>query len=163
MPQRAFFFFFCFLGPHLWHMEVPRLEGESELQLLVYATHSNLGSKLRLQRTLLLDTSQVRYCWAMMGTPAKAFLRNWIFQIFFFNQSSHRKVKAMNETMNLHTQKCFIRKTAFCVWLISLSIMFSRFIPVAENGSIPFFWWLNSIPLYIYDTTFSSFHLSMDI
>ena len=25
-----FFFFFGFLGPHLWHMEVPRLEGESE-------------------------------------------------------------------------------------------------------------------------------------
>ena len=24
-------FFFFFLGPHLWHMEVPRLEDESEL------------------------------------------------------------------------------------------------------------------------------------
>ena len=30
----AFFFFFVFLGPHLWHMEVPRLGVESELQLL---------------------------------------------------------------------------------------------------------------------------------
>ena len=29
---------FCFLGPHLWHMEVPRLGVESELQLLAYAT-----------------------------------------------------------------------------------------------------------------------------
>ena len=28
------FFFFCVLGPHLWHMEVPRLGIESELQLL---------------------------------------------------------------------------------------------------------------------------------
>ena len=30
-----FFFFFCFffLGLHLWHMEVPKLGGESELQL----------------------------------------------------------------------------------------------------------------------------------
>ena len=36
------FFFFGFLGPHLWHLEVPRLGAESELQLLVYATsHSN--------------------------------------------------------------------------------------------------------------------------
>ena len=25
------FFFFSFLGPHLWHMEVPRLGTESEL------------------------------------------------------------------------------------------------------------------------------------
>ena len=33
-----FFFFghFVFLGPHLWHMEVPRLGVESELQLLAY-------------------------------------------------------------------------------------------------------------------------------
>ena len=27
-----------FLGPHLQHMEVPRLGAESELQLLVYTT-----------------------------------------------------------------------------------------------------------------------------
>ena len=41
-----FFFFFsggvvvvvCFLGPHLQHMEVPRLEVQSELQPLAYAT-----------------------------------------------------------------------------------------------------------------------------
>ena len=29
---------FCFIGPHLWHMEVPRLGVESELQLLAYTT-----------------------------------------------------------------------------------------------------------------------------
>ena len=35
-----FFFFFLslFLGPHLQHMEVPRLRGELELQLLAYTT-----------------------------------------------------------------------------------------------------------------------------
>ena len=33
-----FFFFFCFLGPHPQHMEVPRLEVQSELQLLAYST-----------------------------------------------------------------------------------------------------------------------------
>ena len=33
LPLFFFFFFFCFSGPHLWHMEVPRLGGESELQL----------------------------------------------------------------------------------------------------------------------------------
>ena len=33
-----FFFNFCFLGPHLWHTEVPRLGVESQLQLLAYTT-----------------------------------------------------------------------------------------------------------------------------
>jgi len=28
----------CFLGPHLWHIEVPKLEVESELQLLADTT-----------------------------------------------------------------------------------------------------------------------------
>ena len=32
------FFFFNFLGPHLWYMEVPRLGAELELQLLAYTT-----------------------------------------------------------------------------------------------------------------------------
>ena len=32
------FFFFCFLGLHLWHMEVPRLGVELELQLPAYST-----------------------------------------------------------------------------------------------------------------------------
>ena len=30
------FLFACFLGPHLRHLDVPRLEVESELQLLAY-------------------------------------------------------------------------------------------------------------------------------
>ena len=34
----AYFFFFCFSGPHLRHMEVPRLGVLSELQLPAYAT-----------------------------------------------------------------------------------------------------------------------------
>ena len=33
-----FFFFFGILGPHLQHMEIPRLVVQSELQLLAYAT-----------------------------------------------------------------------------------------------------------------------------
>ena len=32
------YLFFVFLGPHLWHMDVPRLGVESELQLLATAT-----------------------------------------------------------------------------------------------------------------------------
>ena len=71
-------------------MEVSRLGAESELQLPAYATaaatwglshvcnlyHSSqqLGitdplSKARDQTRILLDTSQIRFCCAMMGTP----------------------------------------------------------------------------------------------
>ena len=32
------FILFLLLGPHLWHVEVPRLGVESELQLLAYTT-----------------------------------------------------------------------------------------------------------------------------
>jgi len=42
-------FFFFFLGPHLQHMEVPKLGTESELQLLAYANiHSTTRSKPHL-------------------------------------------------------------------------------------------------------------------
>ena len=40
-PGILFFYFFClsvFLGPHPRHIEVPRLEVKSELQLPAYAT-----------------------------------------------------------------------------------------------------------------------------
>ena len=35
-----FCLFVCFLGPHLWHMEVRRLGVESELQQLAYYTRA---------------------------------------------------------------------------------------------------------------------------
>ena len=51
-PLLCLFFFFISLGQHLWHMEVPRLGVESELQLLAYATATAmLLSELCLQPT----------------------------------------------------------------------------------------------------------------
>ena len=45
-------FFFVFLGSHPWHMEVPRLEVESELQAAsLLHSHSNMGSEPCLQPT----------------------------------------------------------------------------------------------------------------
>ena len=82
--------FFIFLGLHLQHMEVPRLGVESELQLLSYTVtampdlscicnwhHSswqcwrilNPLSKARDWNQVLMDPSQVHYCWATTGTP----------------------------------------------------------------------------------------------
>ena len=82
-------FFKLFLGPHLQHMEAPRLGVESELQLQAYATHTatpdlscicdlhhsswqcwifNPLSRARDQILVLMYTSQVHYHWATMGT-----------------------------------------------------------------------------------------------
>ena len=38
IKRMSFLFFIFFLGPHLQHMEVPRLGVEWELQLLAYTT-----------------------------------------------------------------------------------------------------------------------------
>ena len=80
MGAYYYFCFFCFLGPHLQQMEVPRLGVKSELQLPGYTTatatpdlshicnlhHSlqqcwilNLLSKARDQTCILMDTSQI--------------------------------------------------------------------------------------------------------
>ena len=53
LPTQFFFFFFL-LGPHLWHMEVPRLGAKSELQLPANLCHSNTGFTWHLQPTLPL-------------------------------------------------------------------------------------------------------------
>ena len=53
-----FYFLFCFLGPHPWHMEVPRLEVKSELQLLAYTTATatpDLSHVCDPQLTTMLD------------------------------------------------------------------------------------------------------------
>ena len=84
------FFSFVFLGPYLWHVKVPRLGVQSELQLLAYTTatstqdtshvcnldHSlwqrwilNPLSEARYWTCRLMDTGSVHYCWAMTGTP----------------------------------------------------------------------------------------------
>ena len=86
------FFFFCFLGLHTQHTEVPRLGVESELQLPAYISatlmqdpsricdlhHSSLQPNEQGLNTLsvtsdctcsLMDISWVCYGWARMGTP----------------------------------------------------------------------------------------------
>ena len=91
-----YFLFFCFLGLHLQHMEVPRLGVRLELQLPVYTTatatpdlngicdlhHSshqcqnlNPVSEARDQICILMDTSLARYCWATTGTSLDAYFQ----------------------------------------------------------------------------------------
>ena len=81
--------FFVFLGPHLQHMEVPRLGVKSEVQLLAYTTaiamlnpsricklhqsspqcRLNPLSAARDQTCLLKDASQICFHFTTMGTP----------------------------------------------------------------------------------------------
>ena len=62
-------FFFFPKGPYLEHMEVPRLGVESELQLQAY----DPLSRARDWTLVLMDTSQVCYHRATMGTPLMSF------------------------------------------------------------------------------------------
>ena len=82
-------FFCCFLGPHLQHMEVPRLGVESKLQLSPYATTTETWdpslicdlhdsseqywipdplSKAMDQTQILMDTSWICFCCASRET-----------------------------------------------------------------------------------------------
>ena len=85
-----YLFIFCFLGPYLQHMEVPRLRVELELQMLASATATATPdpscicdlhwsswqwqildplSEARHQTQNLTVTSQIHFCSATMGTP----------------------------------------------------------------------------------------------
>ena len=85
----SFFFFFLYLRPHPWHMEVPRLGVEWEQQMLAYTTatttqdpshifdlhHSSQQCRIlnpwreaRDQTHILMDPSWVHYRWARTRT-----------------------------------------------------------------------------------------------
>ena len=56
-------------------MEVPRLGVESELQLPAYATATAMLSEARDRISILMDTSWIRFCCAIMGTPKDIILK----------------------------------------------------------------------------------------
>ena len=100
-PVMFSFLSFSFLRLHPQHMEVPRLGVKSKLQLATYTTatvmpdpncicdlyHSsqqhqilNPLSRDRDWTCILMDTSQIRYPWATMGTPVIRFsIRSYCF------------------------------------------------------------------------------------
>ena len=98
-------FCFCFLGLYLRHIEVPRLGVESELQLAAYDTatatwdqcwvfdlhHSsqqywilNPLSEAKDRISVLIETSQIHFHWATMGTPITVLKNNSIDAIAMF-------------------------------------------------------------------------------
>jgi len=79
-----FFFFFCFVGPYSWHVEVPRIGVQLELQLPAYITatatqdpshicdlhHSSWPCWILNPLSEARDrTSWIRFHCATMGTP----------------------------------------------------------------------------------------------
>ena len=86
-----YLFIFGFLGPHPWHMEVPKLGVESELQLPAYTTatatpdlslacnlyHNTwqhwILNPLRDRTCILMDASRIRFHCATTGTPDLGF------------------------------------------------------------------------------------------
>ena len=68
-----FFFFFVFLGPHPWHMQVPRLGVKSELCLWPTPQPRQLGildpsCEASNWTHILVDIGWVHCCWAITGT-----------------------------------------------------------------------------------------------
>ena len=97
LTQQIFFFSFFFLGPHVWHVEVPRLGVESELQLLPYTTATatrdpshacdlhcssrqcqilNQLSKTQDRTCILLDASWIHFHCATNRKPCNRFSVN---------------------------------------------------------------------------------------
>ena len=103
--KRTLIYLFIYLptlGLHPWHMEVPRLGVELELQLPDCATAtatldpSHIRSlcrnswqrwiltplsRARNQACFLTDTSPVRYHWATVGTPSLFFIEEYLTKI----------------------------------------------------------------------------------
>ena len=71
----SLFFYFVFLRPQLWHMQVARLGVQSELKPLAYTTaHGNAGSLTHWVRPGIKPASSwilvsFANCWGTMGTP----------------------------------------------------------------------------------------------
>ena len=71
----VFIYLFIFLGPHLWHMDVPRPGAKSELQLPAYATATAVLYSSLLERGQGLNPCPQRdYVgsltpWPTTGTP----------------------------------------------------------------------------------------------
>ena len=75
------FFFFFFLGPHLWHMEVPRIEVWATTVIYITVPQCQILNPLNEARdwtSIFMDTSRVCFHCTTVGTPQVLFLKTTI-------------------------------------------------------------------------------------
>ena len=128
--RQVLYYFILLLGLLSQHMEVPRLRGESELQLLAYTTatampdpshvrglHDSSGqcqilnplSRARDRTCILMDTSQICLCCATIGTPFVYF----VLQVFFNDISIEKSQKIpINVTLQKQNFSSLLRRAA---------------------------------------------------
>ena len=120
------FLLFFFLGLHLWHTEVPRLEVISEPQLLAYATaHGDTGSLTQwvtpgIEPTSSWILTRFLICCAIRGIPSPHLLT---FAIFFFLNFSHPCVCKMVShcSFNLYFPNDHVEHLFMCFLVICIS------------------------------------------
>ena len=142
-PLFILFYFICFSGPHLRHMEVPRLGVKSKLQLPAYdaATaarnlscicklcHSsrqcwilNPLSRARDQTHILMDTSWIRFCCTTKGTPSIAAFS------YFLKVTSHKfSVYGSQEKTELRygdNKDPWFKESYFCNIIPTIPLLF---------------------------------------
>ena len=152
--QVFLFFVFVFLGPHLWHTEVPRLGVELELQPLAYTTaHSNARSLTHCVRPGIEPTASwilVRFvnCWAVMRTP--------IFQFLHFKQMASCSTHSFmpDFLFNLILPRCVHTVACIALWSFSCSLVFHcvtilQFIYDSCQWTLSCFWVWDTTHVYI--------------
>ena len=138
--------FFVFLGPHLWSMEVPRLataiSGLSHVCNLHHSSQQdwvlNPLSKAKDQTCVLMDTSQVCFRWATMGTPDVLFLLSY-FVLYEGQQAEERdgeqefrKLYGLDMSPQIHILKSLFKK----LFLLLLSFCYF-FGPLPRHMEVP--------------------------
>ena len=136
-----FFLSFVFLGPHLHHMEGPRLGGKSELYLPAHTTataspdlsqicdlhHSsrqcqifNPLSKARDQTRNLMVASQICFCCTTTGTPWPNFQLDCLFFVIELkNCLCILETVAWFENISFHSLGCLFLMVSFTVQNLS--------------------------------------------
>ena len=157
---------FLFLGPHMWYMEVPRLEGELELQLKAYATgiatpdpshicnlcHGleqcqifNPLREVRYWTCIFMDTSWVPFHWATMGTPI-CFVFIFLCKILalWWTEELFSQLRELSALWNMRSQYWYVMN--ICEYF---SCSKSEPTPMVENPSLNDLWWTPSFISYI--------------
>ena len=136
----CFFFFFVFLGLCPWHMEIPRLGVESEMQLLSYATATqglshvcdlcqsvqqhqilHLLSKARDRSCILMDASGACNLLNHKRDASLSFVKS-AFSLLSWLEDFHYFIFQVTHLLFLHYLFCLSSAAQLSLWLMNLLI-----------------------------------------